>query len=51
MGNDVSLLDMWYRTDFNAVPNISILLPIDTHLVHFLNKRVPKLQARDAGIW
>ena len=51
MGNDVSLLDMWYRTDYNAVPNISILLPIDTHLVHFLNKRVPKLQARDAGIW
>ena len=51
MGNDVSLLDKWYRTDFNAVPPISILLPIDTHLTHFLNKRVPKLQARDSGIW
>ena len=51
MGNDVSLLDKWYRTDFNAVPPVSILQPIDTYLVHFLNKRVPKLQARDAGIW
>ena len=28
-----------------------MLLPISTHLVHFLNKRQPKLQARDAGIW
>ena len=51
MGNDVSLLDKWYRSDFNAVPPVSILQPIDTYLVHFLNKRVPKLQARDAGIW
>ena len=33
------------------VPPESILLPITTHLVHFLNKRQPKLQARDAGIW
>ena len=46
MGNDVSLLDKWYRSDFNAVPPVSILQPIDTYLVHFLNKRVPKLQAR-----
>ena len=51
MGNDVHLLDKWYRTDFNAVPPISILQPIDTHLYHFLNKRMPKLQARDSGIW
>ena len=51
MGNDVHLLDKWYATDFNCVPPESILLPIDTHLVHFLNKRVPKLQARDSGIW
>ena len=51
MGNDVSLLDKWYATDLNAVPPESILQPIDTHLTHFLNKRVPKLQARDAGIW
>ena len=51
MGNDVSLLDKWYRTDFNSVPPVSILQPIDTDLVHFLNKRVPKLQARDSGVW
>ena len=51
MGNDVSLLDKWYRTDFNSVPPVSILQPIDTYLVHFLNKRVPKLQARDSGVW
>ena len=51
MGNDVGLLDQWYRPDFNAVPPVSILQPIDTYLVHFLNKRVPKLQARDSGIW
>jgi hypothetical protein len=51
MGNDVSLLEKWYATDFNAVPAESVLQPIDTYLLHFLNKRVPKLQARDAGIW
>ena len=33
------------------VPPESILLPITTHLPHFLNKRMPKLQARDSGIW
>ena len=44
-------MDKWYRTDFNAVPPVSILQPIDTYLIHFLNKRVPKLQARDSGIW
>lgn len=51
MGNDVHLLDKWYRKDSNKVPAESVLLPISTHLVHFLNKRQPKLQARDAGIW
>ena len=51
MGNDVHLLDKWYRKDNNKTPPESILLPITTHLVHFLNKRQPKLQARDAGIW
>ena len=51
MGNDVHLLDKWYRKDSNKTPPESILLPITTHLVHFLNKRQPKLQARDAGIW
>ena len=51
MGNDVHLLDKWYRKDTNKTPPESILLPITTHLVHFLNKRQPKLQARDAGIW
>ena len=51
MGNDTSLLKKWYRRDNNKVPPESILLPITTHLVHFLNKRQPKLQARDAGIW
>ena len=51
MGNDVHLLDKWYRKDNNRVPPESNLLPITTHLTHFLNKRQPKLQARDAGIW
>ena len=51
MGNDVTLLDKWYRVDMNAVPPVSILQPITTHLIHFLNKRVPQLQSRDAGIW
>ena len=51
MGTDVSLLDKWYRIDMNAVPPVSILQPITTHLTHFLNKRVPHLQARDSGIW
>ena len=51
MGNDVHLLDKWYRKDHNKTPAESVLLPITTHLPHFLNKRQPKLQARDAGIW
>ena len=67
MGSDVHLMDKWYRKDDNKVkptlmtrttlhtkiqvPPESILLPITTHLKHFLNKRQPKLQARDAGIW
>ncbi len=33
------------------MPPVSILQPIDTYLIHFLNKRVPKLQAQDSGIW
>lgn len=49
--NFLKIMLLRYRTDFNAVPPVSILQPIDTYLVHFLNKRVPKLQARDAGIW
>ena len=41
-----------FSTNFvSQVPAESVLLPISTHLVHFLNKRQPKLQARDAGIW
>ena len=51
MGTDVAVLDKWYRIDMNAVPPVSILQPITTHLTHFLNKRVPHLQARDSGIW
>ena len=51
MGNDTSLLKKWYRRDNNKVPPESILLPITTHLPHFLNKRMPRLQARDSGIW
>ena len=51
MGNDVILLDKLYQTYYNDVPQVSILQPIDTYLIHFLNKRVPKLQARDSGIW
>ena len=51
MGNDVHLLDKWYRKDNNKTVPESMLLPITTHLVHFLNKREPKLQARDSGKW
>ena len=46
MGNDTSLLEKWYRKDNNKVPPESILLPITTHLPHFLNKRMPKLQVK-----
>ena len=44
-------LQLRYRKDLNKTPPESVLLPITTHLPHFLNKRQPKLQARDAGIW
>lgn len=51
MGTDVSLLDMWYKKDANCVPPVSILQPISSILINFINKRVPKLQAEDQAIW
>ena len=51
MEEDVSLLDKWYVSDTNNSPALSILQPIDTHLRHFLNKKEPTLQARDAAAW
>ena len=51
MGEDTKLLDMWYVSDNNNVPPISILQPIDTHLKHFLNKKEPTFQAKDAAAW
>lgn len=38
MGIDVSILDMWYKKDSNSVPPISILQPISSILVNFINK-------------
>lgn len=37
-GTDVTLLDMWYRKDSNAVPPISVLQPISSILINFNNK-------------
>lgn len=51
MGIDVSLFDLWYKKDSNAVPPISVLQPISSILINFNNKRVPKLQAEDQAIW
>ncbi|XP_065084724.1 NACHT and WD repeat domain-containing protein 2 [Ochlerotatus camptorhynchus] len=51
MGIDVSVLDLWYKKDSNAVPPISILQPISSILTNFNNKRVPKLQAEDQAVW
>lgn len=50
-GVDVSLLDLWYKKDSNCVPPVSILQPISSILVNFINKRVPKLQAEDQAVW
>lgn len=38
MGIDVSVLDLWYKKDSNAVPPISILQPISSILTNFNNK-------------
>lgn len=38
VGSDVTLLDMWYRKDSNAVPPISVLQPISSILINFNNK-------------
>ncbi|OXA41694.1 NACHT and WD repeat domain-containing protein 2 [Folsomia candida] len=51
MGVDTYLLDLWYKKDTNAVPNVFILQPISTILLNFNNKRVPKLQSQDQAIW
>ncbi|XP_026816728.1 NACHT and WD repeat domain-containing protein 2 isoform X2 [Rhopalosiphum maidis] len=51
VGSDVTLLDMWYRKDSNAVPPISVLQPISSILINFNNKRIPKLQQQDQAIW
>lgn len=37
-GIDVTLLDMWYRKDTNAVPPVSVLQPISSILINFNNK-------------
>lgn len=37
--------------DSNCVPPVSILQPISSILINFINKRVPKLQAEDQAIW
>lgn len=44
-GNDVILLDTWYRKDSNAVPPISVLQPISSILVNFNNKVIRFLAA------
>lgn len=51
MGQEVILLDTWYKKDSNAVPPICILQPISSILVNFNNKRVPKLQQEDQAKW
>ncbi|XP_035219910.1 NACHT and WD repeat domain-containing protein 2-like [Stegodyphus dumicola] len=51
MSLDTSLLDRWYREDTNAVPSVFVLQPISSILVHFNNKRAPKLQAADQATW
>jgi hypothetical protein len=38
MGQEVILLDTWYKKDSNAVPPICILQPISSILVNFNNK-------------
>lgn len=38
MGVDTYLLDLWYKKDTNAVPNVFILQPISTILLNFNNK-------------
>lgn len=43
-GVDVTLLDMWYKKDSNSVPPVSILQPISSILINFINKRVPKVK-------
>uniref|UniRef100_A0A1I7RSF5 WD_REPEATS_REGION domain-containing protein n=1 Tax=Bursaphelenchus xylophilus TaxID=6326 RepID=A0A1I7RSF5_BURXY len=48
---DVSVLDLWYVQDSNAVPAQYILQPISSILVNFNNKRIPKLQEQDAKSW
>lgn len=37
-GMDVSVLDLWYKKDSNAVPPTSILQPISSILKNFNNK-------------
>lgn len=51
MGQEVVLLDTWYKKDSNAVPPVCILQPISSILVNFNNKRVPKLQQEDQAKW
>ena len=38
LGNEVNLLDTWYKKDANAVPPVCILQPISSILVNFNNK-------------
>ncbi|KAF5284944.1 hypothetical protein FQA39_LY16899 [Lamprigera yunnana] len=51
VGQDVTIIDTWYRKDSNAVPPVSVLQPISSILINFNNKRIPKLQAEDQAVW
>ncbi|KAH7701155.1 Protein T05C3.2 [Aphelenchoides avenae] len=48
---DISVMELWYIEDLNAVPSTFILQPISSILVNFNNKRIPKLQEADARAW
>lgn len=51
MGQEVILLDTWYKKDSNAVPPICILQPISSILVNFNNKVSSSLRSTRSFIF
>ena len=48
---DTSLLEVWYKKDYNAVPPVFQLQPITTHFPNYNNNEDATLRERDRAEW
>ncbi|XP_060597437.1 NACHT and WD repeat domain-containing protein 2-like [Ruditapes philippinarum] len=49
--DELELIDVWYRRDYNTIPAVYILQPISSILTNFNNKRKKRLMETDRKTW